>query len=100
MKLKPMAVWATCTSPHSLTYSSPSALTEHIFQVRAVDIAGNRAAEFEMRLAGASYEAIARAGGGIISSVTATRAASEDALVAYLLGAAADSGVEPVDDVM
>src|SRR5262245_65295129 len=33
---------------------------------------GNRAAEFELRLAGASYEAIARAGGGIISTVKAT----------------------------
>jgi imidazolonepropionase len=41
---------------------------------------GNRAAEFEQRLAGATYEQIARAGGGIFSSVRATRAASEDAL--------------------
>jgi imidazolonepropionase len=41
---------------------------------------GNRADEFEMRLEGESYEAIARAGGGILSSVRATRAASEDAL--------------------
>jgi imidazolonepropionase len=38
---------------------------------------GNRAAEFEMRLDGASYEAIARAGGGILSTVRATRAAGE-----------------------
>jgi imidazolonepropionase len=43
--------------------------------------AGDRAHEFELRLAGASYEEIARAGGGIVSTVTATRAASEDALV-------------------
>jgi imidazolonepropionase len=43
--------------------------------------AGNRAREFELRLAGASYEEIARAGGGIVSSVTALRAASEDDLV-------------------
>ena len=42
---------------------------------------GNRAREFEMRLEGASYEAIARAGGGILSTVKATRAADEDALV-------------------
>lgn len=42
---------------------------------------GNRAREFEMRLAGASYEEIARAGGGILSTVKATREASEDALV-------------------
>ena len=38
---------------------------------------GDRAAEFELRLAGASYEEIARAGGGIVSTVAATRAASE-----------------------
>ena len=41
---------------------------------------GERANEFEMRLHGESYEAIARAGGGIVSSVRATRAASEDEL--------------------
>ena len=41
---------------------------------------GNRAGEFEQRLEGASYEEIARAGGGIASTVAATRAASEDAL--------------------
>lgn len=46
---------------------------------------GDRAREFEMRLEGASYEEIARAGGGILSSVTATRAASEDELVASAL---------------
>ena len=38
--------------------------------------AGNRAHEFELRLAGATYEEIARAGGGILSTVKATRAAS------------------------
>jgi imidazolonepropionase len=46
---------------------------------------GDRAQEFEQRLAGASYEAIARAGGGILSTVRATRAASEDDLVASAL---------------
>lgn len=46
---------------------------------------GNRAREFEMRLHGASYEEIARAGGGIVSTVKATRAASEDALLADAL---------------
>jgi len=46
---------------------------------------GDRAAEFEMRLAGKSYEEIARAGGGILSTVRATRAASEDELVASAL---------------
>lgn len=43
--------------------------------------AGNRANEFEMRLAGATYEEVARAGGGIVSSVKALRAASEEELV-------------------
>ncbi len=43
--------------------------------------AGHRAAEFERRLAGVSYEAIAREGGGILSTVRATRAASEAELV-------------------
>ncbi|OCP16166.1 imidazolonepropionase [Ensifer sp. LC163] len=42
---------------------------------------GNRAREFQMRLEGASYEEIARAGGGIVSSVKATNALSVDALV-------------------
>ncbi len=42
---------------------------------------GNRAREFELRLEGASYEEIARAGGGIVSTVEATRAASLEALV-------------------
>lgn len=43
--------------------------------------AGNRAHEFELRLEGASYEEVAKAGGGIVSSVKALRAASEDDLV-------------------
>jgi imidazolonepropionase len=47
--------------------------------------AGDRAREFELRLAGASYEEIARAGGGIVSTMTATRAASHDQLVATAL---------------
>ncbi|MFX0544316.1 imidazolonepropionase [Roseovarius sp. S1116L3] len=46
---------------------------------------GDRAAEFEMRLNGASYEEVARAGGGIVSTVEATRAADEDALLASAL---------------
>jgi imidazolonepropionase len=44
--------------------------------------AGNRAAEFEQRIAGVSYQQIAAAGGGILSTVKATRAASEDDLLA------------------
>ena len=46
---------------------------------------GNRAGEFERRLAGATYEEIAREGGGILSTVRATRAADEAALVAAAL---------------
>jgi imidazolonepropionase len=46
---------------------------------------GNRAEEFEMRLQGASYEEIARAGGGIVSTMRATRDASDDALFAAAL---------------
>ncbi|MGX1495395.1 imidazolonepropionase [Labrenzia sp. MBR-25] len=42
---------------------------------------GDRAREFEMRLEGASYEEVARAGGGIVSTVKATRAASEKQLL-------------------
>jgi len=48
--------------------------------------AGDRAHEFELRLAGASYEEIARAGGGIASTVRATRAASEVELAAGARG--------------
>lgn len=44
--------------------------------------AGNRAEEFERRLEGASYEEIARAGGGIMSTVRSTRAASDSELLA------------------
>ncbi|MFO6420530.1 imidazolonepropionase [Hylemonella sp. W303a] len=57
---------------------------------------GQRANEFAMRLAGASYEDVARAGGGIVSSVRATRAASDDELLtqtAPRLQALLDEGV-------
>jgi len=47
--------------------------------------AGNRAEEFAMRLDGASYEAVAKQGGGIVSTVRHTRAASEDELFAQSL---------------
>ncbi|MEK8052897.1 imidazolonepropionase [Ideonella sp. DXS22W] len=50
--------------------------------------AGDRAREFERRLQGATYEEIARAGGGIRSTVAATRAASEDELLALALARA------------
>lgn len=46
---------------------------------------GERANEFAMRLAGASYEEVAKAGGGIVSSVKATREASQEALIEQAL---------------
>ncbi|MCC2603480.1 imidazolonepropionase [Sphingopyxis yananensis] len=46
---------------------------------------GDRAHEFELRLQGADYEEIARAGGGILSTMRATRAASEEELIASAL---------------
>lgn len=46
---------------------------------------GNRAAEFELRLNGASYAEVARAGGGIVSTMKATRAATEAELLAAAL---------------
>jgi imidazolonepropionase len=61
---------------------------------------GNRAAEFEARLKGASYEEIARAGGGIASTVTATRAADAATLSAAAerrLQALMDEGVTTVE---
>ncbi|MFM5892939.1 MAG: imidazolonepropionase, partial [Novosphingobium sp.] len=56
---------------------TPALIDAHTHLVHA----GNRAREFELRLEGASYEEIARAGGGIVSTMRATRAASEDELV-------------------
>ncbi len=58
--------------------------------------AGQRAGEFEQRLLGASYEQIARSGGGILSSVRATRAASEEELLAESLRRAQDLLAEGV----
>ena len=60
---------------------TPGLIDSHTHLVHA----GNRANEFEMRLAGATYEEVAKAGGGIVSSVEALRAASEDELVAQSL---------------
>jgi len=46
---------------------------------------GNRAREFELRLKGATYDEISRAGGGIVATVAATRAASEEELIGTAL---------------
>jgi imidazolonepropionase len=62
--------------------------------------AGNRAREFELRLQGASYEDIARAGGGIVATVTATREANEADLAresARRLRRLLDEGVTTVE---
>ncbi|MGH9281773.1 MAG: imidazolonepropionase, partial [Acidimicrobiales bacterium] len=62
--------------------------------------AGNRAGEFEQRLAGASYEDIARRGGGILATVRATRAASDEELLDTAAGRLrhlAASGVTTVE---
>jgi imidazolonepropionase len=61
---------------------------------------GDRAAEFEARLNGASYEDIARAGGGILATVRATRAADEESLYAQSrrrLRALCDEGVTTIE---
>ncbi|GFE82252.1 imidazolonepropionase [Steroidobacter agaridevorans] len=62
--------------------------------------AGNRAREFELRLRGATYQEIAAAGGGIISTLRATRAATKEQLVADALrrlDAAIDEGVTAIE---
>jgi len=61
---------------------------------------GDRAREFEMRLQGKSYEDIARAGGGIVSTVAATRAATKEELIqsaAARLGGLTREGVTTVE---
>lgn len=79
--------------PRSALPGEPASLTRELFEADGwitpglVDchthlvFAGDRAREFELRLQGASYEAIARAGGGIVSTVRATRQADEDELL-------------------
>lgn len=83
----------TYVGPADALPGKPSALATDVVEARGwitpglidchthVVFAGTRASEFEMRLQGASYADIARAGGGIASSVAAVRAASEDDLL-------------------
>lgn len=74
-----MADWARTDLEGRLV--TPALIDCHTHMVHG----GHRAREFEMRLEGATYEAIARAGGGIAATVAATRAADEAALVATAL---------------
>ena len=72
---------ATATHDGQGNWLTPGLIDCHTHIVHA----GNRSDEFEARLNGATYEDIARAGGGIMSTVRATRAASEDELLAQSL---------------
>src|SRR5205807_1270008 len=81
----PQAEAPACTAPEVVDcegrWITPGLVDCHTHLV----FGGNRAHEFELRLQGASYEEIARAGGGIISTVAATQASSEAELVAGAL---------------
>ena len=79
----PADVAARATEEHDLggALVTPGLIDCHTHLVYA----GQRAREFELRLEGASYEDIARGGGGIRSTVAATRAASDEALFAAAL---------------
>ncbi len=83
----------TFVGPRSALADAPEALANEVIRLDGgwitpglvdchthVVFAGDRAHEFELRLQGASYEDIARAGGGILSTVRAVREASEDEL--------------------
>ena len=77
----PAGAQATETHDGHGAWLSPGLIDCHSHIVYA----GNRSNEFEARLNGVAYEAIARAGGGILSTVNATRAASFDELLAQSL---------------
>ena len=87
----------TFVGPRDALPGDPTTLADEVIEAKGwitpglVDchthlvFAGDRAGEFEQRLQGASYEEIARSGGGIVSSVRATRGASEEELLAQSL---------------
>jgi imidazolonepropionase len=88
----------TFVGPRSALPGAPETLAKRVVEVDGgwitpglIDchthlvFAGDRAHEFELRLEGASYEEIARAGGGILSTVSAVRDIAEDALLAQSL---------------
>jgi imidazolonepropionase len=88
----------TFVGPRSALPGAAESLASHVIEVDGgwitpglIDchthlvFAGDRAHEFELRLQGASYEQIARAGGGILSTVRAVRETAEDALLAQSL---------------
>ena len=79
----PASLMARVTVQHDATGAliTPGLIDCHTHLVYG----GDRASEFEMRLKGASYEAVAASGGGIVSTVKATRAASHDELLAQSL---------------
>ena len=79
----PASVRSSVTSEHDLGGAcvTPGLIDCHTHLVYA----GSRAREFELRLQGATYEEIALAGGGIRSTVAATRAATEDELLALAI---------------
>lgn len=87
---------AKCTCDVTGAWITPGLIDCHTHLVHG----GQRAQEFEMRLQGATYEELARAGGGIVSTVAATRAASEDELAVNAgrcLHSLADEGVTTVE---
>lgn len=92
------AQWQQATEEHRLgnRWVTPGLIDCHTHLVYG----DNRAQEFALRLAGASYEDIARQGGGIVSSVNATRSLSEDELLVQALrrlDALLDEGVTAIE---
>ena len=78
----PAKLLANCTKAHDVHDAEGALITPGLIDCHThLVYGGNRAGEFEQRLNGATYEDIAKAGGGIASTVKATRAASEAELL-------------------